>query len=354
MAGKALLMVAVVSASVAGTATLLSADNGGSFLWSTGAAVESGKSPEPPDQAVHTTVKPRSETTVHAPSVLGVAFASAAEQYGQTVRYPPWSVPLTKTQAEAYNGNHYEPVSLPLDGNGQFTVSLDKYRFTEGNTIVIAAMLHGPQVIGDQLSATLEPAGERKTVASTQLQAQGEGYYEGTLAAEQDPGEYRLIVEASVDGRPVRHASTLTIEPFLGELHGLDSAYVSNNNLVIPLKFSPEHEGFYAFSAQLFNGNTPIAQLQAEQRLNTGEQTIEFRAHGTVLANRPISGQLRLRRVQIRQLPASPGDRTHYGFGPDDGYRFSPPDLDDLTDTPAANPESEQRAALLRKLADKF
>lgn len=354
MAGKALLIVAVVSATVAGTAALLSADNRGSFLWSAGLAVEPAKPPEPPGQPKTAALTPTPDTIAPAQSMLGVAFASTAEQYGQTVRYPPWSVPLTREQAQAYNGNHYEPVSLPLDGDGQFTVSLDKYRFTEGDTIIIAASLQGPQVFGDQLSATLEPADERKTVASTQLQAEGEGYYEGTLAAEQDPGEYRLIVEASVDGRPVRHASSLTIEPFLGDLHGLDSAYVSNNNLVLPLKFSPKHEGFYAFSAQLFNGSAPIAQLQAEKRLSTGNQTIEFRAHGTVLANRSISGQLQLRHIQIRQLPARPGDRTHYGFGPEDGYRFSPPDLDDLTDTPAANPESEQRAALLRKLADKF
>lgn len=354
MVGKAFLIVAAVSVSVAGTAMLLSADNRSSFLWSEGPAVESDKSQALPAQVKNATAKSVPDTTAPAPSVLGVAFASAAEQYGQTVRYPPWSIPLTRAQAEAYIGNHYEPVSLPLEEDGQFTVSLDKYRFTEGDTIVIAASLRGPQVFGTQLSATLEPVGERKTVATTQLQAEDEGYYEGTLVAEHDPGEYRLIVEASVDGQPVRHASSLSIEPFLGELHGLDSTYVSNNNLVIPLKFSPEHDGFYAFSAQLFNGSMPIAQLQAEQRLNTGEQTIEFRAHGTVLVNRSIAGPLQLRHIQIRQLPAKPGDRTHYGFGPDDGYRFSPPDLDDLSDTPAANPESEQRAALLRKLADKF
>ena len=73
-----------------------------------------------------------------------------------------------------------------------------------------------------------------------------------------------------------------------------------------------------------------------------------------MLAHREISGNLELRNLQIRRLPASPGDRTDYGYGPDDGYSFSPPDLDGLTDSPAGDPESEQRAALLQRLADKF
>jgi len=353
MAAKALLIVAAVTASVAGTATLLSADNRGSFFWSDGQA-DTVKPFEPPGRVTAVAQGSATGNTISKPPVLGVAFASAADQYSQTVRYPPWSVPLSREQAEAYNGNHYEPVSLPLDGNGQFTVSLDKYRFTEGDTIVIAASIQGPQVIGNEVGAILESADQRKALASTTLQARAEGYYEGALTAEHDPGEYRLIVEARVDGRPVRHASPLTIEPFLGELHGLGDPYISDNNLVIPLGFSPERPGFYAFSAQLFDGQAPVAQLQVEKKLGSGKQTIEFRAHGTVVANRSISSQLRLRNIQIRELPAKPGDRTHYGFGPEDGYRFTPPDLDELTDTPAVNPESEQRAALLRKLADKF
>src|SRR5699024_6057613 len=98
----------------------------------------------------------------------------------------------------------------------------------------------------------------------------------------------------------------------------------------------------------------PIAQLQAEQRLDMGSDTINLKAHGTVLANRHIEGKLSLRHLQLRQLPARPGDRTSYAYGPDDGYSFSPPNLNSLRDTPVVNPESEQRAALLRQLADKL
>ena len=91
-----------------------------------------------------------------------------------------------------------------------------------------------------------------------------------------------------------------------------------------------------------------------EKRLDSTSDTINLRAHGTVLANQTVDGQLQLKNLQIRQLPARPGDRTNYAFGPDEGYSFTPPDLESLTDTPAVDPESEQRAALLRQLADKF
>ncbi len=79
-----------------------------------------------------------------------------------------------------------------------------------------------------------------------------------------------------------------------------------------------------------------------------------MRAHGSVLAGRDLQGSLQLRNLQIRQLPARPGDPTHYAYGPNEGYEFSPPDLEKLRDEPAVNPESEQRAQLLQQLADRF
>ena len=209
-------------------------------------------------------------------------------------------------------------------------------------------------MFGQSLSATLETAGERGRVASAELENADPGYYQGTVSSDHPPGEYRLIVEARVDGKPVRHVSSLTIEPDLGSFEGLETAYVSGNDLVIPVRFDPEQSGYYALSAQLYSGETPLAQLQQETSLGSSSAVIRLKAHGSVLANRDIQGTLQLRHLQIRRLPAAPGDRTDYAFGPEEGYEFSPPDLDGLQNQPAMNPESEQRAALLRQLADKF
>jgi len=357
MSGKALVLILAVASIVAGTGYLLSENNSFGFAWDKQTA-EPGyqdKTPgsvspaAPPQIAAGFQKKPPSDNPV------GFMLSKVADQYAQSVRYPPWSVPLTEAQAKGYVGNHYEPVVLPLENEGQFTVTLDKFRFTRGEDILVVASLQGPQVMGHSLQATLENTESREPAGSKTLEQDGEtGYYQGSLSTDEEPGEYRLIVEANVDGKPVRHASTLTIEPYLGDFEGLEDTYLSNNNLVIPVNFSPQASGFYALSAQLYYGQQPVAQLQAEQRLDRTSDTISLKAHGTVLASKPFNGKFQLRNLQIRQLPALPGDRTHYAFGPDDGYEFEPPDLDDLNDTPAVNPESEQRAALLKQLADKF
>jgi len=356
MPGKAVLLLTIVTAGVVGTGYLLSADNHTRFSWLTELNNKGERASV--QKTVPTKQMPDAPAQQHEPppdNALGFMLASVADQYAESTRYPAWSVPLSPKQASAYRGNHYEPVRLPLEGDGQFTVTLEKYRFTEGEQILVAAAIQGPQVVGRSLSATLESPDNRDALASTTLEEAGSpGYFEGVLSADESPGEYRLIVEARLDGKPVRHASTLTIEPYLGEFEGLGDARISNNNLTIPVRFSPEDPGFYALSAQLFIGQRPIAQLQMEKRLDSTSDTINLKAHGTVMANQTVDGQLQLRNLQIRQLPASPGDRTNYAFGPDEGYAFSPPDLDSLTDTPAVNPESEQRAALLRQLADKF
>lgn len=353
---KALLTAVVLVAGVSGTAWLLSAENEGQFGWfapaspahqapATGMTDNSG--PPPADN------KPA--LAEPSDNALGFMLASVADEYQQTIRYPDYSVPLTTAQAQAYQGNQYHPVELPLGDDGRFVVTLDKFRFTRGEPILVVASLSGRQVFGESLSATLETASARNRADSAQLHAtEDTGYYQGNLSSDHEPGEYRLIVEARVDGRSVRHVSSLSIEPDLGDFKGFDSPYVSGNDLVIPVKFDPEDAGYYALTAQLYNGQQALAQLSTEESLSGGSGTFQLRAHGSVLANRDIEGRLQLRHLQIRQMPARPGDRTHYAFGPDEGYEFSPPNLDRLRDEPAVNPESEQRAALLRRLADKF
>ncbi|MEC7378383.1 MAG: hypothetical protein VX421_12275 [Pseudomonadota bacterium] len=356
MPGKAFLIPVAILTTVIGTGYLLSAENRSEFQWLRSLA-GSTPAPVPASSQPQTTSRPTQPTSPEPPSdnALGFMLASVAEQYEEASRYPDWSIPLSPSQARGYQGNHYEPVTLPLPGDGQFTVTLEKFRYTRGDTILVAASIQGSQVVANTMEATLETPQSRDAVVSTRLKEAGSpGYYEGLLTADAEPGEYRLIVEATVDGRPVRHASALTIEPDLGDFEGLGDPFVSNNNLVIPVNFAPKDPGFYALSAQLWAGQQPVAQLQAEKRLDGTSDVLELRAHGTVLANRNFSGQFQLKHLQIRQLPAKPGNRTHYAYGPDEGYTFTPPDLDRLTDRPAANPESEQRAALLRQLADKF
>ncbi|BEH14423.1 hypothetical protein [Marinobacter shengliensis] len=354
---KALMATAVVVASVSGTAWLLSAENDGKFSWLPFGSHQDHQ--EANAMARDRTPQANEAKASNAPApsdnALGFMLASVADDYQRSARYPDYSVPLTTAQAEAYQGNRYHPVELPLEDDGRFIVTLDKFRFTRGEPILVVASLSGRQVFGDTLSATLESATKRDKADSADLPAtEDSGYYQGTISSDHEPGEYRLIVEARVDGKPVRHVSSLSIEPDLGDFGGIDSPYVSGNDLVIPVRFDPDHAGYYALSAQLYNGQRALAQLSTEESLGSGSGTLVLKAHGSVLANQDIEGQLQLRNLQLRQMPDRPGNRTHYAFGPDEGYEFSPPDLGNLRDTPAVNTESEQRAALLRQLADKF
>lgn len=356
MPGKAFLVALLTIAAVAGMGRLLAVNNPGGFSWlteprKTGWPAPTSEAPantEPPGAGAIGSAEPSADA-------LGYMLVSVAERYEQSIRYPEYSLPLSPEQAIAYQGNRYEPVELPLEGNGVFTVTLEKYRYTQQEDILVAASLTGAQVIGSRLEAHLESTETRTKADSASLTSSDEpGYFEGKLQAYGEPGEYRLIVEATVDGRPIRHASTLTIEPDLGEFEGLGDIRVRGNDLVIPVVFQPENGGYFALSAQLFSNGKPLAQLLGERQLDGAGGSIELRAHGSVLADQNISGEFHLKHLQIRRLPARPGDRTDHAFGPEEGYSFTPPDLDGLTNTPAGNPESEQRAALLRQLADKF
>ncbi|MFO8142321.1 MAG: hypothetical protein R6T87_10660, partial [Marinobacter sp.] len=227
---KALLATAALVAGVSGTAWLLSADNEGRFGW----LAPAGPSPQQPvtgmtgDPRLSGALDNDKRPSEPSDDALGFMLASVADQYQQSIRYPDYSVPLSAAQAQAYQGNLYHPVELPLDGDGSFVVTLDKFRFTRGEPILVVASLSGRQVFGDALSATLETATAQERTDSAELAAtEDAGYYQGSLSSDHEPGEYRLIVEARVDGRPVRHVSSLSIEPDLGEFNGIDSPYVS-------------------------------------------------------------------------------------------------------------------------------
>lgn len=285
---------------------------------------------------------------------LGYMFVQVAEQYEQSSRYPGYSVPLSQDQVSAYAGNHFDPITLPLSNGGEFIVSLEKFRFTRGEDILVVASLSGPMVVGHSMSARLESATDGTGAGSTTLAPAEDGLRDGIMDSDVTPGEYRLIVEASVDGKPLRHVSTLTIEPDLGDFEGIDSPHVAGNDLVIPFQFNARETGAYALSGHLFANGQPIAHLTTEQRLDHRGNTIELKVHGSLLASHTDKETMTLKNLQIRRLPARPGDRTDYAFGPEEGYQFPPPDLDSLEDTPARDPLSEQRAALLKSMAGKF
>ena len=353
---RLLLAIAFILLSTTGLGVYLSAENTGHFSWLSDSQPQqaSTDNPDPPSGPAGSTSPPPSPPNEPSDDALGFMLASAAQEYAQDIRYPKYSLPLTRERAEGYQGNRFDPISLPLSGDGTFTVTLEKFRFVEDENILVVASVTGRQVISQRMSAALESATARDTLASSELTQSSDGFYQGQLTAAGEPGEYRLIVEATIDGEAVRHVSTLTIEPDLGDFDGLGDADIRNNDLVIPVHFKPKEAGFYSLSAQLLDNGRPIALLNAEKRLDSTSNTIDLRAHGSVMARETVEGRLQIRHLQIRRLPAQPGDRTDYGFGPDEGYSFTPPDLESLTDTPASDPESEQRAALLQRLADKF
>ncbi len=348
---RGLLFIASLVAGASGLGYLVAVDNTGQLPSAAAFTSKPASSTPPVGTQAGLTQAPTPKTPIPDDNPVRFMLASVAEQYQQASRYPPYSLPLSEAQAKAYRGNVFQPVVLPLADGGRFTVILEKFRFTRGEDILVVAQLSGPPVVARTMRATLESTGDRTAFDSTVLRQQSNDLYQGALDSDVRPGEYRLVVEASVDSKPLRNVSTLTIEPDLGKFTGLGDVRVTNNDLLIPVEFDARESGYYRLGAQLYNQGRPLAQLSAEHHLDSTASTITLRAHGSVIADRDISGKLQLRGLQIQRLPARPGDRTDYAFGPEEGFDFSPPDLDGLRNTRAGDPESEQRAAMLKSMA---
>lgn len=336
MPGWALLLVMALICGIVGASYSIAADTPADSEWLRKELTDSPTDSLPANQArpvLHPSINIQS-LKPHEDSALGLVRISDNNQHSQNTRATSSSNP--RSQAHGYQGNRYRSFKLPLDNDGYLIVALEKLRFTRGELILIVASLQGPRDVGYSLQATLEHAQTGEAIATTPLESSdSSGYYDGSLESDEAPGEYRLVVEATVDGKPVRHVSTLTIEPYLGDFKGLGTTYLDSNHLVIPVHFSSEKAGHYILSAQLYDGPTSIAHIQTEQRLDIGTNTFGLKVHRAAFANREVQGQLKLQHLQIRQLPSSPGERTNYAFGPEEGYSFSPPDLGGFWDASA-------------------
>lgn len=178
---RALLTLTIVVSGAIGLGYLLAAENPGRFAWITGAnhaePLPDASDSQVPALANSSSPPPKPEPPDNA---VGFMLASAANQYTQNIRYPEYSIPLSEDQAQAYRGNRFEPVELPLEGDGRFTVTLEKYRFVQDEDILVVATITGSSVVSDRLEVTLESTESRQQHASSSLKNDsGDSYYEG-------------------------------------------------------------------------------------------------------------------------------------------------------------------------------
>ncbi|WP_082664318.1 hypothetical protein [Pseudoalteromonas sp. 10-33] len=241
-------------------------------------------------------------------SNLAKAAEQVAIQYESALKYPPYSQPLSEFDEDRLKPNQFYPVESPIDDKGNaVTISLSKYRFVYPEKITLKVSAGGLKNVIVELANT-----DTKEIVTTYKSNAREGEANVIFKAEEDyPRNLQIFVEANVDGKQIPVVAQIQYMPPSATLLGFESAYPQNENMLIPANLKVTKKGLYRLRANLFSGDTPLAHLVSKQRLSKGSQTIDLKAHWSILPQG--MADMRLSGFVIERMSPSPGERNSFG-----------------------------------------
>ncbi|KZW98458.1 hypothetical protein JL49_23295 [Pseudoalteromonas luteoviolacea] len=267
--------------------------------------------------------------------------------YRKSLKFAPYSQPLTVNDEDRLSPNKFIPISTPLFGEDQLiSLSLNKFRFIKPESVEV--WLEGEGIQNARIQVGL--VGEKKTIHSVEMQVIG-GRAQTKLAAEQLPvGDISIKAIADISGEEVilvAHAKYM--QPSARLLHVANTG-IEKSDLVISLQMDVQKAGIYRVRANLYDGELPLAHLVGKRKLGEGGEIITLRAHQSVIPKRAKA--LELKTFVIERMSSVPGEGTRYGTSDITEAALLDVEISKLDRTPYTPSETERASlAFLERLA---
>lgn len=307
-------------------------------------AAMSAKSEVP---AVKSSIKKMPEEQHEFNEDIAKAASAVAQQYQQSLAFPPYSQPLTVYDEDRLKPNQFFPVSSPVgEQGGELTLSLSQYRYVYPQAIKLTISAQNL----DKAQVTLSDT-DTKQPLKTHRGVARENELAITFKGEEDlPRNLQLLVEADIAGKMVPVVAQIQYMPPSATLTSFDNAYPLNDNMIVPANLTVIKSGLYRLRANLYSGTSPLAHLVAKARLNEGSEQIDFKAHWSVLPKQ--TNDLRLRDFVIERMSPSPGERNSFGQSEVSEFTIEDFAYDSLQQLPyQANKQEMQSLEFLQGLA---
>ncbi|MBB1290408.1 hypothetical protein H5085_00130 [Pseudoalteromonas sp. SR43-6] len=252
--------------------------------------------------------KPQLKKQIAFNEDLTKAAQQVVMQYESALKFPPYSQPLSPLDEDRLKPNQFYPVSSPIDESGDaLTVSLKQYRFVYPEEITIKVSAQGLGKVVVELANT-----DTKEVLNTHMGNARDGEAIITFKEDEDyPRSLQVYVQGDVDGKKVPVVAQIQYMPPSATLTGFEIAYAQNENMVMPANLTVIKSGLYRVRANLYSGDTPLAHLVSKERLTQGSQTVDLKAHWSVLPKGVTD--MRLSDFVIERMSPSPGERNSFG-----------------------------------------
>lgn len=302
---------------------------------------------------------------VNMPAAMRAQLADVANAYADNARFPDYAKPLNANDWNLLHPRAFveRKASLANMPGLTATLLLDHYIIDRSKDQPVQVQLVAEPGSTGAVSATkvnvwLQQKRQR-SAAMTLLPAEGVGQvFSGILPATSlrsvPLGETAVVaqVEFSNGERSNVTAMVKLYEPE-ARLLRLGDARVDDADLVIPATFEVIRAGHYLVAANLFNAGTnePVSHLNAELDLSSDNRNGLLKVHTVTLRAKHAAGPYVLRDFDITRLPDTPGELTSYGSVAVESFAVKGFPLDSYSNEPYVDPEAQQRADFLKKLA---
>ncbi|KZN47847.1 hypothetical protein [Pseudoalteromonas luteoviolacea] len=299
------------------------------------------------EKASDETIEPETEVAASAVDMSPFQLTSTqkaakviANNYRETLRYAPYSQPLTVNDVDRLEPNRFIPLTVPTsDMSGTISLSLNKYRFIYPEPIKL--VLKGDAVTRAKVIVSI--VDEQKILLEKSLAVSEAGAMIELAGKESFSGDLQLKVVADVAGDPIVIVAQAKYEQPSAKLIGLKHTEVNGSDLIMTLSMDVEDAGIYRVRANLYDGAQPLAHLVAKSKLSSGRQELQLKAHQSVLPDK--SSDLRLMTFVVERMSSVPGERTRFGESEVTEIPLIDVDLSELSRDPYS-PTTNERASL--------
>ena len=271
-----------------------------------------------------------------------------AKAYAGELNFPPYSQPLTNKDFDRLSPNHFNPQSIPVDDIGTtISAQLSKYRYTYPETVF--ATLSGENI--DNAVLILVDITTGKSLLMRDFDQDNNNWTAQFEGERNLPTQLQATVKARVNGKDISLALALKYVDSVATLNSFDPAYNQDADMVIKANLTTREQGLYRIRANLFDANNqPIAHLVSKEKLNKGSDTIELKAHQSVLQGK--QAPFTLSTFSIELMSPAPGSPTKYGDSAINQFEIKDFATSSLSEMPyRPSKQEQQRLQLLQNMA---
>jgi hypothetical protein len=367
----------------------------------------SNKSPlKPPQLSLPTEAnEPAPAAKLRTMTDLRKTFADIAQRYEKSMRFPPYSKPLSSRDWALLNPRPFLSLKVPVTGMPQAEVELELPNYivdvSKDLPIIVRAYWQSKQSSAQLVTVSVQLRNQFGNVGSqVPLNAKrpaiksanhdvgmsdlglsdvskesnfsrsgnatenaqprlGVSVFAGNIKSQilQSAGAGKLTVLAHLtfsDGHHFTTAAQLKAFETVATLTHIGPSFIDGAHLMLPAFFAVESSGRYRIRANLFDAQTnrPISHLTSYFSLQAPEDSAVLKVYAVTLRAQSAPGPYKLGQIEVTCLPKSPGDSTKYGNTLNKTYDVNGLGLAQYSDEPYQNNKLEQRLQFLQRLSE--